>query len=143
MTTNVFKNYFFGGNIFIVPVLATIFIHGLLGLILTANWTLFSPEDWQIVSQPKVIEAHLVRIDNRNIPSPKKIEKIKRPAATPIRPRSTKKVEQLNAKAADCATEAIATDNSYFAGYVMRGRVLGQRGNILGAMNDFRIANEC
>ena len=53
------------------------------------------------------------------------------------------KVEQLNAKAADCATEAIATDNSYFAGYVMRGRVLGQRGNILGAMNDFRIANEC
>ena len=111
MTTNVFKNYFFGGNILIAPVLATIFIHGLLGLILTANWTLFSLEDWQIVSQPKVIEAHLVRIDNRNIPSPKKIEKIKRPAATPIRPRSTKKVEQVVKQEVTEAKEFVEEDS--------------------------------
>ncbi len=118
MTTNVFKNYFFGGNILIAPVLATIFIHGLLGLILTANWTLFSPEDWQIVSQPKVIEAHLVRINNKNIPSSKKIEKIKHPTATPtpIRTRSTKKVEQVAKQEVTEAKEFVEEDSKRVEG---------------------------
>ena len=111
MTTNVFKNYFFGGNILIAPVLATIFIHGFLGLILTANWTLFSAEDWQIVSQPKVIEAHLVRIKNKNIPSPKKIETIKRLTAAPIRPRSTKKIEKVAKQEVTEAKEFVEEDS--------------------------------
>jgi len=69
-----------------VPALVTILIHGLLGFLLTTNWTLFTSRDWQIVSQPKVIEAHLVKIDNRNAPLPKKIEKIKSYTVPRIRP---------------------------------------------------------
>ena len=116
MTTNVFKNYFFGGNILIAPVLATIFIHGFLGFILTANWTLFSAEDWQIVSQPKVIEAHLVRIKNKNIPSPKKIETIKRLTAAPIRPRSTKKIEKVAKQEVTEAKEFVEEDSKRVEG---------------------------
>ena len=116
MTTNVFKNYFFGGNILIVPVLTTIFIHGILGFILTANWTLFSAEDWQIVSQPKVIEAHLVRIKNKNIPSPKKIETIKRLTAAPIRPRSTKKIEKVAKQEVTEAKEFVEEDSKRVEG---------------------------
>ena len=116
MTTNVSKNSFFGSTIFIVPVLATIFIHGLLGFILTANWTFFSPEDWQIVSQSKVIEAHLVRIDNKNIPTPKKIEKIKRSITAPIHPRSTEKVEQVPKQELTEAKEFVEEDSKKVEG---------------------------
>lgn len=107
MTISVYKSSCFGGNIFIVPVLTTIFIHGILGFILTANWNFFSREDWQIVSQPRVIEAHLVKIDNKNIPPPKKIEKIKRPTVAPIRPRPAEKVEQVSKQGATEAKEFV------------------------------------
>ena len=111
MTISVYKNSCFGGNIFIVPVLTTIFIHGILGFILTANWNFFSTEDWQIVSQPRVIEAHLVKIDNKNIPPPKKSERIKRPAVAPIRPRPAEKVEQVSKQGATEAKDFVKEDS--------------------------------
>ena len=111
MRIGVYKSSFFGGNIFVVPILATIFIHGILGFILTAKWTLFSREDWQIVSQPKVIEAHLVKIDNKNIPISKKVEKIKRPTVAPIRPTPAKKVEQVSKQGAIEAKEFVEEDS--------------------------------
>ena len=111
MTTNLYKSSSFVGTIFIVPVLTTIFIHGILGFILTANWTLFSTEDWQIVSQPRVIEAHLVKIDNKNIPPSKKVEKIKRPTVAPIRARPAKKIEQVSKQGATEAKEFVKEDS--------------------------------
>ena len=111
MTTNLYKSSSFVGTIFIVPVLTTIFIHGILGFILTANWTLFSTEDWQIVSQPRVIEAHLVKIDNKNIPPSKKVEKIKRPTVAPIRPRPAKKIVQVSKQGATEAKEFVKEDS--------------------------------
>ena len=96
MTTSSISNFLPRDYIFILPVLVTLSIHSFLGFILTTNWTLFETQDWEIVSQPKVIEAQLVRIDNRDDPPPKQIEKITPASLAPIRPKPKKKVAEVS-----------------------------------------------
>ncbi len=94
MTTGSISSLVPRDHFFMLPVLVTLSIHSFLGFILTTNWTLFETQDWEIVSQPKVIEAQLVRIDNRDDLPPKQVEKIKPASLAPILPK--KKVAEVS-----------------------------------------------
>ena len=87
MTADAIKLIFFREKTFILPAVATIFLHSALGFFLTTNWTLFEKQDWQIMRQPNVINAHLVKIENRNSSKQKtrSLEKEKLVSAVPIK----------------------------------------------------------
>jgi len=86
MNDSTIKPFLSGSNVFILPTVATILIHGVLGFLLTTNWKLFNEQDWQMVSQPKVINAHLVKIDNRSKSPQKKLKNIKSSVVVPVEP---------------------------------------------------------
>ncbi len=54
-------------QIFIFPAVFTIALHGILGFFLSSNWSLFSSEEWQVVAEPRVINARLVTMENTNL----------------------------------------------------------------------------
>jgi len=86
MNDSTIKPFLSGSNIFILPTVTTILIHGVLGFLLTTNWKLFNEQDWQMVSKPKVINAHLVKIENRSKPPQKKLKNIKSSVVVPVEP---------------------------------------------------------